>query len=271
MIQRFKDKTAIITGASSGIGASAARQFIIEGANVALIARNKDNLDKIVAQTGSEKAIAISADVTDLDKMSAVIQQVKKHFGAIHILVNNAGFNSRGPIDTRPLDEVLHIVDLNLRSPIALTRLVLPLIKEAGTGAVVNVASLAGRYPLPDEATYSATKFGLRAFTYALAEENRGTGVTVSVVSPGPVDTGFIMGDIDEVPDLVFSQPMSSPKQVAAAILDCAYDGKVERAIPRVSGYLATAGYLFPGLQRKLRPLLKRKGHKNKLKYKTRA
>ncbi len=104
------------------------------------------------------------------------------------------------------------------------------------------------------EAVYSATKFGLRAFTFALAEELEGSNVKVSAVSPGPVDTGFIMDDIDDIPDVVFAQPMSSAADIAKLILDCAADGTLERVMPQVTGYLATAGYLLPALRKIMLP-----------------
>jgi short-subunit dehydrogenase len=135
----------------------------------------------------------------------------------------------------------------------------------------VNVASLAGRVPLPHEAVYSATKFGLRTFSMALAEELRGTGITVSAVSPGPVDTNFIMADLDEVPDLVLSQPMVTADEVAALVVACAVDGKVERVTPRASAALTTLGYLAPGLGRMLRPLLEARGRRNKRKFRERG
>ena len=125
----------------------------------------------------------------------------------------------------------------------------------------------ASQIPLPGEATYSSTKFGLRAFSMALAEEVRGTSVKVSLVSPGPIDTGFITRDLDAVPDVVFSQPMSSAEDVAQAVVACAHDGKLERTIPRVSGMLATAGYLVPELPRLLRPLLDQQGRRAKERF----
>ena len=162
------------------------------------------------------------------------------------------------------------IVDVNLKGPIVLTRLALPYLRRSGQGAIVNVASIAGQIPLPEEAAYSATKFGLRGFSFALAEELRGSGVTVSVVSPGPIETGFITDDLDNVPDIVFSQPMSSSEEVARAVLDCAADGRTERTLPRISGALATAGYLVPKIPRLLRPLLTEQGRRAKAKFRQR-
>jgi short-subunit dehydrogenase len=101
----------------------------------------------------------------------------------------------------------------------------------------------------------------------ALADELRGTGITVSAVSPGPVDTQFIMADLSHVPDIVLSQPLSTAEHVAALVVACAVDGRVERATPRVSGGLATLGYLAPRLRRMLRPLLEQVGRRNKRRY----
>jgi hypothetical protein len=133
---------------------------------------------------------------------------------------------------------------------------------------VINVASLAGRTPVPGSATYSATKFGLRAFGLALHEEIRDSGIKVASVSPGPIDTGFIMDDIDTVTDLTFSQPLSTAEQVAGAIVELVDDATLDRPMPRISGYLTTVSYLFPKLGRALRPMLEKKGRKTKQRLK---
>jgi len=133
------------------------------------------------------------------------------------------------------------------------------------SGFVVNIASLAGCVPTPGSSVYSATKFGLRALSRALAEELRSTGVRVSVVSPGPVDTAFIMDNLDSVTDLTLSQPVLSADTIAEAVLRSAEDGALERKLAARSGVLATAAYLLPRLARKIRPLLERKGRKKRL------
>lgn len=263
----FEGKVVIITGASAGIGEACARQFVAQGAKVVLAARSKEPLDQLAKELGAEKAIAIATDVADPKACETLVAQTLDRFGAVDILVNNAGYNSRGCVQDVPAKQLLQIVDVNLKAPIQLTRLVLPHMLERGSGAVVNVASLAGRVPLEHEATYSATKFGLRAFTFSLAEELRGTNVTASAVSPGPVETGFIMEDIRTIPNIVFSQPMSSADEIAAMVLACAADGRVERVKPAVGAKLATAGYLFPSLRRAIKPMLERKGDKAKARF----
>jgi short-subunit dehydrogenase len=187
--------------------------------------------------------------------------------GDLHVLVNNAAFNHRGELLDADPTALAHIVDVNLKAPILLTRAFLPHLVKHAKANVVNVASIAGQVPLPGEATYCATKFGLRGFSMSIAEELRETTVRVSLVSPGPIDTGFLTDDIDAVPDLVFSQPMSTAEEVAQAVLDCAHDGRLERTLPRLSGALATAGYLMPELPRLLRPVLESQGRRAKAKY----
>jgi len=266
MAERFAGKTVLVTGASSGVGAAAARLFAAEGARVVLAARTAGALDAVAKEIGAN-ALAIPTDVSDPEQIRALVEGTVQATGAIHVLVNNAGYNHRGPVAECDAAELGRIVDVNLRGPILLTRFALPILKQQQRASIVNVASIAGQIPLPEEATYSATKFGLRGFSMALAEELRGSSVRVSIVSPGPIETGFITRDLDAVPDLVFSQPMSSAEQVARAVVECAVDGQLERTIPRLSGILATAGYLVPELPRLLRPLLEQQGRRAKERY----
>lgn len=268
MTRRFQGKAVLVTGASSGIGAAIARLFAAGGARVILAARSEDALNRVAAEIGGpEHAFVLPCDVTDVAALTRLVDVAERRFGSIHILINNAGYNARGAVETVPVDELLHVLDVNLRAPIALCRLVLPALRRAGGGAIVNVASLAGKIPLAGEAVYSATKFALRAFSFALAEELRGTTISVSVVSPGPVETPFILSRLEDVPDIVFSQPLSTPEEVARAIADCAERGTRERSVPPLSGSLATLGYVLPAASRVLRPWLERQGRRRKKRY----
>jgi len=260
------NKTVIVTGASLGVGRATARALHERGANVVLVARRLEPLEALARELEAldlGRHLVAPCDVADLDAVRALISETVERFGQLHGIVNNAGAHFRGPFESRTAEELSTMVDVNLRAPLFLSRLALPHLKAQG-GFIVNVASLAGRVPLDGAATYSSTKFGLRAFSYALAQELRGTGVTVSVVSPGPVDTGFIMSELDEVEDIVFSQTMCSAEDVAEMILACAADGRVERVFPYLGAQLATLGYLFPALRRLLKPYMSRKGRRAK-------
>jgi short-subunit dehydrogenase len=270
--RRFNDRTVIITGASAGIGLACAKRFGEEGANVVLVARGAAELETARAACARlGPAIAVRCDVAADDAAAKIVDAAMAEFGAIHVLVNNAGYHTRGKLADQDPAKLAKMVDVNLRAPIVLTRTALPHIVASGGGALIQVASLAGMVPTAGGATYSSTKFGLRAFALALADELRGTGVTSSVVSPGPVETGFILDELDTVSDLTMSQPMCTADDVAALVFDCALDGKPERTTPRLSGALATAGYVAPGLRRALRPLLEAKGRKNKAALRAKA
>ena len=163
------------------------------------------------------------------------------------------------------------MVDVNLKAPIVLSRIALPYLREAGGGAIINVGSLSGRTPVPGSATYAATKAGLRSFTYSMFEELRGSGIKIAIVSPGPMDTGFIMSDLDEVSDLTFSQPISTAEEVAQAVLDLCGNTRREKSIPVVSGILTTLTYLLPALFRIFQPVFERRGRGVKAKLKAEA
>lgn len=267
----FKDKTVIITGGSEGVGAATARKFAEHGANLVLVARSKRNLDRIAEELrGKTRVEVIAMDVSDTDACVNLFKKAEFEFGKINILVNNAGYHERGPVETVSVEDLGAMIDVNLKAPIILCKLAIKYLKQAGGGAIINVASLAGRTPVPRAATYSATKFGLRVFTFALGEELRGSDIKLAAVSPGPIDTGFIMSNIDDVTDITFSQPMSTADEVAQEILNLTANKKRERSMPPISGLLTTTMYLFPWLGRLVLPLMIRKGRIVKRKLKAR-
>lgn len=274
MENNFKDKTVVITGGSEGVGAATARKFANAGAKLVLAARGKKKLETIAEELRNKTEVMIVAmDVTDADACANLLKKAAFEFGAIHVLVNNAGYHARGPFQDVPADDLGTMIDVNLRAPVVLSRLVIPYLKEAGEGAIVNVGSLAGRTPVPGAAAYCATKFGLRTFTFALAEELRETGIKLATVSPGPIDTGSIMDNIDVVTDLTFSQPLSTAAEVADEIMKLCVNDKRERSMPPLSGFLMTLTYLIPSIGRSMRPMLAAKGRrvKRELKAKMRA
>ncbi len=265
----FNNKTVIITGASAGVGAATARLFAEAGANLMLVARSKKNLEVIAEELRSKTRVEIFVmDVSDADACVDVFKKAAFEFGRIDVLVNNAGYHKRGNVEDVESLDLGTMIDVNLKAPIILSRIALPYLREAGGGAIINVGSLAGRTPVPGSAVYAASKAGLRAFTYALGMELADSNIKLAVVSPGPIDTGFIMADIDATSDLTFSQPISTAEEVAQAVLDLCSNNLREQSMPRLSGLLMMILYLFPGLNRIVRPNLERKGARVKAKLK---
>ena len=268
----FKDRTVILTGGSAGVGAAAARLFADAGANLMLVARSKKNLEAIADPLREKTEVrTLAMDVADADACADLVKKTNFEFGGIDILVNNAGAHHRGNLESVEAADLARMIDVNLRAPIVLIRLVLPYLRDAGGGAIVNVGSLAGRTPVPGSAVYAAGKAGLRSLTYSLADELIGSGIKVAVVSPGPIDTGFIMNDIDRVSDLTFSQPLSSAEAVAQAILDLCGNRQTEQSMPAVSGVLTAVTYLMPWAGRLARPALERRGAAVKRRLKAEA
>ena len=271
MIKSFENKTVIITGASAGVGAACARLFAGHKAKLVLVARGEAALNTIADELRSQcEVLTVVMNVASNKDCLTLLEKAEAAFGAVHVIINNAGMHARGDLKTISPMDVAAMVDINMRAPLLLSCAAIPYLLRAGEGAIVNVGSLAGRAPLQGAATYSATKAGLRAFSYALADELRDSGISVGSVSPGPIDTGFIMDEIDAVEDIVFSQPMSTAEQVAAGILAVATGQEIEVVLPAASAKLTHISYLFPKLRRRLRPKLYEQGRKNKEKYRNR-
>lgn len=183
-------KTAIVTGAGRGIGEAIAKRFAIEGAGVVLASRTEQEVRQVASQieTAGGRAVALAADVSGEAGCEKIARAAREKFGAIHILVNNAGIY--GPVQpvekitAREWDEVLAV---NLRSAFLLARLVLPEMYERGEGAIINVTSAAAKAAFPMNSPYAASKAGLIGLTRTLAAEAGRKGIRVNAISPGPV------------------------------------------------------------------------------------
>jgi NADP-dependent 3-hydroxy acid dehydrogenase YdfG len=182
-------RTALVTGASRGIGRATAEALSAAGASVVLVARGADALDAAAAACGP-RARAIPADVADPGQAARLVEQVLAGLGAPpDVLVNNAGVFSLHPVHDTSLDDFAATVGVNLIAPFHLLRAFLPAWRARGHGHVVTVGSVADRHPFPDNGAYAASKFGARALHEVVRAETQGTGVRCTLVSPGPVDT----------------------------------------------------------------------------------
>lgn len=258
IMKRFHNKRAVVIGGTSGIGYHCAKKITEEGAKVVLVARGEENLKRVSKELEGTVGYIVADIAKRLDCQTIVSESIRL-LGNIDIVIHCAAQHVRGPVLSCSVDDLCEMVRSNLEAPIYLSRSFLPSLITT-KGVLILVSSLAGCIPLPNAATYSATKFGLRAFSIALSQEVKEYNVGVTVVSPGPVATRFILDDLDAVSDMTLSQPMLSPEYVARRILGAIISRPIEIQVPRKSGYLTTLGYIFPFLRRWLQPSLKRKG-----------
>ena len=190
----FEKKTALITGASSGIGESFAETLAARGTNVILVARSKGKLDRLAAKIRKARKVAAEVIVADLTEEKApdkVYSAVKKLGHHVDILINNAGFGSHGPFHTLSTIEDHKEIMLNVVALVRLTHLFLPRMVEGREGIVINVASTAAFQPTPFMAVYGASKAFVLSFSEALWAEYRSHGIRVLALCPGATETSF--------------------------------------------------------------------------------
>jgi short-subunit dehydrogenase len=187
-------QVVIITGASAGIGEETARRLVRGGAKVVITARRQDRLDALACAldaTGTS-VLAVAGDITsDADRRKLVAAALAK-FGRIDGLVNNAGYGTRGPVEIVPVDLIRKNYETNIFSLIALTQLVVPAMRERGSGCIVNIGSVAGKIARPLSSIYDSTKHALEALTDGLRGELKPFGVRVTLIRPGFIMTEFI-------------------------------------------------------------------------------
>jgi short-subunit dehydrogenase len=218
----LRGKNAIVTGASRGLGVHIAKTLAQQGVNVALAARSAEHLERtrVICAALSVKAVAIAADVTLPDDQRRLVATAEREFGSVDILVNNAGIEVVAAFKDISIEQIDDVIRTNLSAPIWLTKLVLPSMLARGSGAIVQVASLAGKAPVPYDSIYATTKAGLINFAESVQAELEGTGVTSSVVCPGFVsDAGMWADHAAGGAKLPFTLGTVPPQKVANAVV----------------------------------------------------
>ena len=181
------DRTVLITGASSGIGKATAHLLLSQGWKVIAAARTTESMSDL-RESGAE---VLPLDISDIRSRQRLATQIHQKFGALDALVNNAGFGEVGPIETMPIQTAQNLFDVNVFGLIGLTQLLLPEMRKRGTGTVINLSSIAGRFVTPGAGWYGASKFAVEALSDALRLELHQFGIKVVIIEPGLIATHF--------------------------------------------------------------------------------
>jgi uncharacterized protein len=253
------DSTALVTGASSGIGAEIARELARRGRGVTLVARREDRLRELADQltiAHGIRAEIVGASVADHDGRTKLVEEIEGRGLTVEILVNNAGYGSAGRFQDSDADNEEAMVRLNCEALVGLCGVYAPKMVARARGAILNVGSTAGFQPLPRQATYAATKAFVNSFTEALHTDLSGTGVTATVLCPGPTESEFAqeagIGSFDGLPSFL----VDSAEDVARAAVDGLESGRrsvipgAHNVVSAFGGRFAPRSLLLPALGR---------------------
>jgi short-subunit dehydrogenase len=248
---QIPNRVVLITGASEGIGAACAAEFARSGAKLALTSRSEAGLHKAAAAAGAKDALIVAGDITDDGSRRRIVERARERFGAIDILINNAGLGLYAPAWSVPMEEARRLMEINFFAPLALTQLVAPQMVERRTGFIVNVGSIAGKVTLPWMTLYSVSKYALGSLTEGLRMELRANGVKTMIVCPGYVKTGFQQHVISGRPpeSMVRGRRFAIEPRECAEAIRRGVERDARTVVTPASGWALTiASRLFPGL-----------------------
>jgi short-subunit dehydrogenase len=252
-LSSFRGKTAVITGASSGMGRLLALRFAREGAPVALVARREADLRVLAGEIekGGGQALVLPCDVAERAQVFACAEQAIRTFGSVDILVNNAGYGHHRRFLEWDLDDMERMLRVNFLGALYWTKALLPQMVERRTGWLVFMASVAGKLGVPEESAYSASKFAMVGLAESLSIELEDAGVHVLTVCPGTIDTAFFDAEALKRMPPVAKRTMIQPQRVVDAVIGALARGKHEITVPRIiaAGYVVRR--LAPGFMRR--------------------
>lgn len=259
-MRKLGNRVAIITGASRGLGPYMARALSAEGMRLVLAARSLPELETVAVdiRDAGGKAIAVQADVFSADDRRRLVETAKAEYGRIDVLVNNAGIELTAHFEDQPEEEIASVIDVNLTSAMLLARLVTPIMLEKKSGHVVNVASLAGKVPVPFSIPYAASKAGMIGFTESYRSEFRKRGLSASVICPTFVsDAGMYQEMRDRTGVKAnFLTGVVSPEKVAKDVVKAIKRDRPEMIVYRGPGrVVAGLSELAPGLFERVYPV----------------
>lgn len=223
----LKNKIAVITGGTRGIGFAVAQAFLKNGAKVAVLGSRKETVDKALAKLSAENSaweiMGLYPDLTDYAAVEAAFAEIKSRFGGIDILVNNAGVSAREPIEAYKPEDFKSIMDLNVTAVFNGCKAAVPYMKEAGGGSIINTSSMVAKFGQPSGVGYPASKFAVNGMTVSLARELGKYNIRVNAVAPGVTRTDMVAALPEEMVARVSAGiPMGrvgEPEEVANAFV----------------------------------------------------
>jgi NAD(P)-dependent dehydrogenase (short-subunit alcohol dehydrogenase family) len=256
----FRDKVALITGGSRGLGLEIARQLCDQGGKVAILARDADELAGAKTELAARGAevLTLRCDLLDAAQIQSAVESTLGHFGKIDILINNAGAIEVGPLEHMKLEDFDHAMRLHFWAPFILTMQVVPLMRSGGGGRIVNISSIGGRVAVPHMPAYSASKFALTGFSDAIRAELGRDKIFVTTVTPGMMRTGShihanFKGDHAAEHkwfELSSKLPLASisARRAVRKILAATRRGQSALIMPWTARLIIAANAVFPGL-----------------------
>ncbi len=264
-MKNLKDKVIVIAGASGGIGSALYTSLLKYNSNVIGISRTVSIHLKNFAEQNNLKFNWITSDLTSGASWEDALHIIKERFGKIDVLINCVGILIPGKIENLTIEQIEKIISTNFTSFVLGTKLIISIMKRQGYGHVINLGSLGGIVPMPYESIYSATKFALRGFTLSLKNELSGSGIKISLISPGPVLTKMLAEEsFDDNSTIAFVNRPLSAGLIAKKIINTIYRPKTEVMLPAFTKPASILIGIFPGLFERTIPVLNFIGKRNR-------
>ena len=264
----FRNKVFVITGCAGGIGSHLARVVAERGSLVVGLDVNEIKLNRVINELPGENHLAIAFDLTDKSEIRKAIEQVEYKYHKIDVLVNNAAITSAERFDERSAESIETELDINLLSPLILTRLAIDLLKKSSDPRILTTVSLGGIFPLGETPIYTTSKFGLRGAMLGIGLDLKRKGIKVSSILPSATDTPMLHREaIEGGNTLQFMDPPQSTDKVVQSFLESLDNPKLERYPKSSESWLVRIAMVVPDLLPKLMPLFVGRGNKGHKRY----
>lgn len=265
-------KVVIVTGCTGGVGKAVSGLFAAQGAIIAGISRRRDYLFEEEIKNISSESTFFNGDMSFYGSCERIFRKIQERYQSIDILINCAGSIIPGQFEKLNYEEIDSIIKNNLYSIVYPVRAVLPYMSRQHNGRIIVIGSLGGIIPMPYEAVYSSVKFAVRGFSLSIAEELKGTGIQLSLISPGSVKTGMLDLEAgDSYSTISFVQKPMNPEKIAEEVLLIIYKPRREVILPKNSALMSLAVNRFSFLFGLLFPVLNILGKIGQNSYRTRC